>query len=162
MVILSIPWSIKRFLSFNIWTKDQRSFWSQTDEKISFANLIVFKWSIQINVYSTNQNVGYNTRNTYIYISDFLNILEELLEFRILLAFYRYGQHYQLPLFKVQLFFSLIKIPTDWKLLNAELLFILRLRWTFNSAKSVLFWHKWTLSAPGFIINNPESALMRT
>ena len=26
----------------------------------------------------------------------------------------------------------------------------------------VLFWHKWTISAPGIIINNPESTLMRT
>ena len=26
----------------------------------------------------------------------------------------------------------------------------------------VLYWHKWTISAPGIIINNPESILMRT
>ena len=36
-------------------------------------------------------------------------------------------------------------------------------RWTFSSAKSILlFWHKWTISAPGIIINNPKFTLMRT
>ena len=37
------------------------------------------------------------------------------------------------------------------------------LRWTFSSVKSVLFWHKWTISAPGIMIkiNNPVATLMR-
>ena len=35
------------------------------------------------------------------------------------------------------------------------------LRWTFSNDKSVLFWHKWTISAPGIIINNPKCTLMR-
>ena len=35
------------------------------------------------------------------------------------------------------------------------------LRWTIGSAKSVLFWHKWTISVPLIIINNPEYTLMR-
>ena len=34
------------------------------------------------------------------------------------------------------------------------------LRWTFSSVKSVLFWLKWTISAPGIIINKPESKSM--
>ena len=30
---------------------------------------------------------------------------------------------------------------------------------TFSSPKSVLFWHKWTISAPDIIINNSGSTL---
>ena len=35
-------------------------------------------------------------------------------------------------------------------------------RWTVSNIKSVPFGNKWTISAPGIIINNPVASLMRT
>ena len=35
-------------------------------------------------------------------------------------------------------------------------------RWTASDIKSVPFGHKWTISAPGITINNPEATLLRT
>ena len=57
----------------------------------------------------------------------------------------------------IYLFWSLSLIIVN---LNFKVSISFARRWTFGSVKSVLFWHKRTISVPGIIIRNHKCTLM--